>query len=125
ASVAAENEDAEAYIVHGTQTASVTLKLPGATEATTASIANAMSLPGYDGTADFAGVSGSIVQGWTQMPTTAAQLSDVSDLAAFTGTGTLDVPILTGSTASLDGPGNLLARLLAEAGATATVSYTY
>jgi hypothetical protein len=52
-------------------------------------------------------------------------LTDQTDLAALTGRGTLTVPLSATGTSALDGPGNLLAKLIAQAGATATVSFTY
>ena len=48
-----------------------------------------------------------------------------SDLAAFLGLGTVDLPIATFGSSTADGPGNLLLSLLADAGATVTLSYTY
>jgi collagen type I alpha len=122
---AAENEDTAAATVSVVQAATLNLALPGTTETTSASIATGMTLAGYDGAADFGGASGEIVQQQTQVPTTAASLIDPADLAAFAGSGTIAVPISTAGTSSLDGPGNLLTRLLAQAGGTVTVSYTY
>jgi hypothetical protein len=123
--LAAENEDAAAATVSVAQTAALNLALPGTTETTAGSIDTGMTLAGYDGSADFAGASGKIVQQQTLLPTTAGSLVDAADLAAFAGPGTIALPISTTGTSSLDGPGNLLARLLARAGGMVTVSYTY
>ncbi len=54
-----------------------------------------------------------------------AQLTDPGDLAAFIGQGTVSVPVSAVGVGSVGGPGNFLATLLAQAGATVTVSYTY
>jgi hypothetical protein len=61
----------------------------------------------------------------TKSNTTSGQVADPSVLADYTGSGTVDLPISSGSNAWLTGPGNLDATLLAEAGGTVTVSYTY
>ncbi len=123
--VSAENEDATPAVVSVTQIATETLALPDATETASAPIYTSVALGGYDGTADFAGSSGTIVQSQTLMPTMADTLTDASDLAAFTGTGTVAATISSTGTAGLEGPGNLLALLTAQAGATVAVSYEY
>ena len=127
ASVAAENEDATASTVSTTQTATLALDMPDGTTAVSVapSISAAMSLGGYDGTADFSGTSGGIDQGLTQTTTASVTLTDPADLALFSGSGTVALPLSAIGTSTLDGPGNLLARLLAQAGATVSVSYTY
>jgi collagen type I/II/III/V/XI/XXIV/XXVII alpha len=125
ASVAAENGDATASNVATSQTATLSLDLPGTTEAVAATVSDSMLLVGYDGTQDFAGTSGRIDHGLTQTTTIGSQLTGPGGLAAFTGQGSVAVPIAASGTSSLDGPGNLLARLIAEAGATVTVSYSY
>jgi hypothetical protein len=134
-SVAAVNEDAAPAVVSVTQVATVQLALPGfatveqtfpgLTETISAPIVSSMSLGAYDGTVAFAGPSGAIVQSQTLIPATADELTDPTDLAAFTGTGTLAGTISSTGTAGLEGPGNLLAQLRAQAGATVTVSYAY
>jgi hypothetical protein len=124
-SVSAENEDASAAFVSTTQDATVSLSLAGVSESTDNGVATGASLGGYDGTADYAGTSGTIIAGGTQMPAVFEAWSDPADLAAFTGTGTVSGTFASSSTASLDGPGNLLAKLQAEAGGTVEVSYVY
>ena len=132
ASVAAENLDASASTVSTTQTIDVTLTLPasGATAVVatvppvSAEVSDTMNLGGYDGTTDFGGTSGQINQGLTQTGTASTSLTG-SDLAAFLGLGTVDLPIATFGSSTADGPGNLLLSLLADAGATVTLSYTY
>jgi len=127
ASVAAENEHVTASTVSTTQTATLALDLPGGTTAVSAAptIGDSLSLGGYDGAADFAGTSGRIDQGLTQTATARTTLTDASDLLLFGNTGTVTLPLAAIGTATLDGPGNLRARLLAQAGATVSVSYTY
>src|SRR5262249_9827894 len=52
-------------------------------------------------------------------------LSTAADLAAFTGSGTVVLPVGATSSATIDGPGNLAAGLLTDAGGTVTVSYRF
>ena len=127
ASVAAENQDATAATLSTTQTATLSLDLPdGETAVTTATtVSDTMSLGGYDGTADFAGTSGQTDPDLNQSALSSVTLTDPTDLALFSGSGTVALPLSAVGTATLDGPGNLLARLLAQAGAVVSVSYTY
>jgi hypothetical protein len=136
ASVAAENLDPTAASIATTQTATVTLDLAGSSQtlSTDASVASYTTLAAYNGSTDFAGPSGFIDQGLTAGPFDYASPGDFAstatsttsdDLAAYTGQGTVDLPIVSSSTATIGGPGNLLAQLLAQSGATVTVSYTY
>ena len=60
-SVSVENEGATAFGVFVIQAATLALALPGETETTSGSSVNALNLAGYDGSADFAGISGTIV----------------------------------------------------------------
>jgi hypothetical protein len=63
--VSAENEDAAPSSVSVTQAATLALALPGEIETTSGSSSNWLGLAGYDGTADFAGTSGTIVSNQT------------------------------------------------------------
>jgi hypothetical protein len=123
--VSAENENATGAFLATTQDATVTLSLAGVTQNTAGGITTDAALGGYDGTADYAGASGTVVTGHTQMPGIADTWNDPAVLAAFSGTGTVTGTFSSSSTASLDGPGNLLAQLLAEAGGTVEISYDY
>jgi len=124
AGVSLENRDTAAANVSTGQTATFALGLPGTIETTAASFSDSALLGAADGVADFAGTGGRIDQGTTQVATF-SQISDAAGLAAFTGTGSLAVPITTTGTATLDGPANLLAKLAAAAGATVSVRYVY
>jgi Ca2+-binding RTX toxin-like protein len=125
-SLAAENEGATSAGVYVVQGETLTLALPGAGEVDdTGPITTSIGLGGYDGTADYAGNSGTIVQSQTQFSTVIDTLTDATDLAAFTGTGSVASTISSAGTAELTGPGNLLAQLLTQVGGTVTVSYSY
>ena len=92
------------------------------------------TLAAYDGATDFAGPSGlsqsisaTTLETATHLDQSrTAHLSDTSALAAFTGTGTLALPISSlGQSAISSSVANLLTELTTAAGATVTVSYTY
>ena len=113
ASVAGRNLDATTSDIATSQTATVAF---GSLLSAATSVSDLMSLSGGADRID---------QGLSQTACRTGTLTGASELAAFTGQGTLAVPISATGTSSLDGPGNMLAKLLAEAGATVTVSYTY
>ncbi len=52
-------------------------------------------------------------------------LTDPAELAAFAGAGTVDLTLSASGASTINGPGNLLTRLLAQAGAQVQISYTY
>jgi hypothetical protein len=127
ASVGAANLDATPATVGATETATLTLALPGPTTSVTTSpsVTDSMSLGSFDGTQGFSGASGKLDQGLTGTATTSTQLGSAADLAPFTGSGTISLPLSAVGTSSLDGPGNLLTELLDQAGGTVAISYTY
>jgi hypothetical protein len=126
-SVAAENETASAAPVITTQVATATLGIPdGATVATTGTITDSMALGAYDGSADNAGTSGRTDAGLHNPGSvTTDYLIATQDLSGFIGQGTVDLPLTDLGSGTLDGPALLSARLLAQSGATVTVSYDY
>ena len=127
AQFSAENLGAAAATVSVTDTATLTLDLPGAgsTETAATPVSDSMSLAAFDGTADFAGASGHVDNLTGLNSGQVNQVTDGADLAAFTGQRVVVLPIAGTSAASIDGPGNLMAALLTEAGGTVSVSYTY
>lgn len=121
--LAIQNLETSASIFDATGTATLALALPGTvTPGVTISPAyeDSGALAGFDGAIDFAGT---LVQ--TLPATTSVDLSDPDDLAGFIGSGTLDLPIAATGTSSLDAPGDVLARVIGEAGGTVAVSYVY
>jgi len=67
----------------------------------------------------------SFAPGLTASASNLGEISDPNVLSAFTGQGTVEVPITTTGTATVDGPGDMSALLFAQDGATVTVSYSY
>jgi collagen type I/II/III/V/XI/XXIV/XXVII alpha len=127
ASVAAANLGATAATLGFSETPTLTLVTPDPTTyvSATPSVTGGMSLAGYDGSEDFAGTSGRTDQGLTATAPTTAELTSPSDLAAFTGDGSITLPLYAFSASSLSGPADLLTQLADQAGATVSISYTY
>lgn len=129
AGVAAENLGDAAASLNVSDTATLTLDLPGGTPTLTAaaSASDGMSLGAFDGSVDYAGTSGRVDQLSIQPSgfSTNTALTGVTNLTPFTGQGVVVLPISTTSAAIIDGPGNLAAGLVTAAGAAVSVSYTY
>lgn len=113
ASVSATNDDPVTSYIETVQTLSVSA---GGFVSTSAWVGDLMKLASGASQTD---------EDLTKSNTTSGQVADASSLAAYTGSGTVDLPISSGSNAWLSGPGNLDATLLAKVGATVAVSYTY
>lgn len=109
------------------QEGSITLELPGATEEITPALAadTGGSLAAFDGTVDFAGTSGVSASGLISADSLTDTLDDTADLAAFTGNGTIDLPLLSSGTADVEVSGNSLLQLGGSTGATIELSYIY
>ena len=109
------------------QAASVTLDLPGVTEVVTPSPALPASgtLGGFDGTIDFSGASGQTLSNVVSTSTLVDNVTDATDLGAFTGTGSIDLGVAAYGTADATVPGNSLLELGGLAGATIEISYLY
>lgn len=109
------------------QVGSIALVLPGSTEAITPALTADTSgaLGAFDGTVDFAGTSGLSASSLISTESLIDTLADTPDLAAFAGTGTLDLALLSLGTADVTVPGNSLLRLGGSTGATIELSYIY
>ena len=127
ASVAAENLSVTAATLGFSETPTLTLVTPDPNTyvRATPNITDGMSLAGYDGSEDFAGTSGRTNQGLTATAQTTAELTSTQNLAAFTGDGSIVLPLYAFGASSLAGPADLLTQLLDQAGATVSISYTY
>ena len=127
---AAENLETVSAWVSLSETASMTVVTPGdptGLVANASTIAN-LSLGAYDGATDLAGTSGqseTIPAGQAYLPFNATPLTSAADLAAFTGTGTIALPVSSAGTSAVSGPSNLLEEVTQQTGGTITVSYVY
>ena len=84
------------------------------------------NLGAYDGATDFAGTSGTTVAltgypGWISNQDFGA----AADLTAFTGWGTIAVPVQSSGNATVHGPAQSLTETTLDIGATVSVSYVY
>ena len=127
ASVAAENLGATAATLGFSETPTLTLVTPDPNTyvRATPTVTDGMTLAAYDGSEDFAGTSGQTEQGLTATAQTTAELTSTQDLAAFTGDGSITLPMYAFGASSLAGPADLLTQLADRAGATISISYTY
>jgi hypothetical protein len=125
AGLAVENLGSTSASIGLTETADVTLTLPGSLGVATAapSIDSVTNLAAYDGTIDFAGPSGENLTGLTGSGFTSSDVT--GNLSAFIGSGTIALPVAADSPSTVTGPADLAAELLTEAGATVIISYTY
>jgi hypothetical protein len=83
-------------------------------------------LTGFDGTDDFSGYSGAVLTSPTLFGSSYTQVSSGATLAAFIGTGAIDLGLHAAGGSTIDGYiAELLAELTATSDATLLVSYTY
>ena len=79
----------------------------------------------FDGTIDFDGPSGGTFPGLTDTLNDTQLLTGAADLALFTGTGTVDLPVSATGMSTGSGAGNLLLQFTTNADARLTVTYTF
>ena len=82
-------------------------------------------LTAYDGVTDWAGTSGKTHDSLSATKTETAQYSSAADLALFTGTGFLSLPVLSTGASTGSGAGNLLLQFQTQSGADVAVVYNY
>ncbi len=127
-SARAESLDAGPTVVTTSFSANITLTRPDLTVlVVTLPIANFMdSFTAFDGTIDFMGTSGAthdnITTSDTQMITSPPP---ASDLALFTGAGSIVLPVTATGQSIATGAGNLITQFLTDASANVQVCYTF
>ena len=126
---AVENLDTAPGLITYTESAALLTSVPGASAPIVAVSTERIRfpVPGYDGTADFAGASG-FSEGVATGTVGAGQvttLTSAAALAAFTGTGTLSLPVDTAGSSVLTGPGSLSAISTQLTGGSISVQYVY
>ena len=124
---AAESRDSAPTNVTQNLAATISLERPDlsvlAVVIPTATITN--SFTAYDGVLDFGGTSGATNTGLTNSATNTATTSSGSDLALFTGPGTINLTFSAQGTSSATGSGNLITSFTTTALASADVVYNY
>lgn len=123
-----ESLDASAATVTGTAAATVTLTRPNNSLIASAVPTNTRTatVAAFDGTIDFAGASGAVfsnVSGTLTAPT--VTLSSASDLALFSGAGSIILPVTGAGSSNVSGPGNVVSQINTQASGSAFVVYTY
>ena len=128
---AAENLGTSAAGVDMEETASLTAIVPGGGGSVTG-VSNSgayLSLGAFDGTIDLAGSSGGsraiIDPGPFRDAAGAAYVTNAAALTAFTGTGSLALPVSTAGTSVMTGPGDLYAVGTQQTAGTVSVTYFY
>ena len=83
-------------------------------------------LGAYDGSTDFGGASGAMGTASQRFGSSSTQVTDGTTLAAFTGSGTIDLGVATAGSSTWAGTlTDMLSELTATSDATLSVSYTY
>jgi hypothetical protein len=123
-----ESLDASASTVTGTAAATVTLTRPNTSQLAVVLPTNVRSATeaAFDGIIDFSGASGAIfsnVSGTVTAPT--VTLTSASDLALFSGAGSIVLPVTGTGSSTITGPGNVIAQISTQASGSAYVVYTY
>ncbi|MGI4941251.1 MAG: choice-of-anchor E domain-containing protein [Janthinobacterium lividum] len=123
-----ESLDASAATVTGSAAATVTLTRPNNSVIAVAIPTNTRSatVAAFDGTIDFGGASGAVfsnVSGTLTVPT--VTLSSTSDLALFSGNGSIILPVTGTGSSNVSGPGNVVSQINTQASGSAFVVYTY
>lgn len=126
-SIRVESEDQQPATVTESLQATVMLQRPnGSTLAVVVPVEDFTdTLTAYDGTADFSGTSGITRNGLSGTASAATTTVSSEDLALFTGTADIVLPIAAAGTSVATGAGNIVSAFTTFAGASATVSYTY
>ena len=121
-----ENVDPVPAQITGKVNGEVTLDGPGLSNLqATASAQESFSAGSYDGKVDFQGSSGYDSGTKTTSGTQSVTLTSATDLAAFTGSGTITLTGHAQAASSITGPGNVVSMVATKAAASVQIVYTY
>ena len=124
-----ESQDASASVLTLTLEAKLTLARPGFSGNILVSIPtidSTFNATAFDGVNDFGGTSGVTFNEVASSTSADTQsLSGGADLALFTGSGNISLPIIAKGQSSGSGPGSFLQQFTTQASASASVSYNY
>lgn len=123
-----ESLDSSGATVQSTLSAIIHIRRPDMTMLMThsPSVSVDKSFSAYDGATDYTGASGTthpLLH--TSSGSTALTALSASDIALFTGTGTVTLPVTAVANSAFSGGGNLHSIAAVAASATITVTYTY
>ncbi len=112
--------------IGATVAGTVRLSPPNATAVTATATAGATAtLAAFDGTADYAGSSGTSIASLASLAAAVDGHSVLAASAGFTGPGTIDLAVTGTATGAISGVADLLAILRTQAGATVDLHYVY
>ncbi len=124
-----ESQDAAPAVITGTSSATLTLKRPDlSTLVVTLPVNSAtFNATAFDGVVDFGGTSGNDFGTVSAMNNNAFTTSSAFDKALFSqaGFGSIVLPVSAVGLSAASGAGNLISQIATQAGAIATVEYTY
>ena len=122
-----ESEDQQPATVTESLQATITLQRPNSSTLVVAIPVASFTVrfTAYDGVTDFGGTSGVTRNNITGTQDTSVTTSTLEDLALFTGTANILLPISAAGTSVATGAGNIVSSFTTFAGASAIVSYTY
>lgn len=84
-----------------------------------------VSVSAYDGVLDYAGTSGRTYPGLKATDVSTFALTSIADLALFTGTGAVDLPLTATAASIATGPGNVASQFSADTSALLSCTYDY
>jgi protocatechuate 3,4-dioxygenase beta subunit len=121
-----ENMDSAAALITAQVQGSMTLTGIGLSGFTTnLSADKSFNASAFDGTIDFGGTSGHDFGPQTASGSKSITLTDATDLAAYTGTGTVSLTEQATGSSTVSGSANILASIQTTASSQVTVIYTY
>jgi hypothetical protein len=122
-----ENRSASSATVTMTSTGTMTLKRPDTTTlvVTIPVVTNSKAVAAFDGINDSAGTSGFTFPATSTSLAQTTTYSGASDLALFSGAGTISLPLTAAGVSSGTGAANLSTAATMVGSASATVTYTY
>ena len=123
----AESLDASATTIELNLGAVITLRRPDNTTIVIVSpgISNSFNAGSFDETVDFGGTSGITFAEMSTSLDNSVTLTSAADLALFTGTGTLSAQTSATGNSQAVGSGNLVSSFETQAGAFASIAYTF
>lgn len=124
--IKAENLDPTFALINGVVEGTVLLTAPGVSGGTnTSADVQSFNASAYDGLMDFAGASGVTFSIRTATGTEELTVTNAADLAAYVGSGSLQLTVMPQAASSASGGGNMVAQISSSGGAAVTVTYVY
>lgn len=122
-----ESLDASASVITATTTGTMTLYRPNNSVlvVTAPQVVNVFNAAAFDGVIDFAGASGATFVTTSTTSSDTSTTTNPADFSAFTGAGTIALPVTATGSAGASGAGNLLNQFNTTGSTTAIVTYNF